>query len=770
VESNSPANPSAVGNYTLGLEGLDPLSPDTLRVGLGALQGGNIDSRGETDLMVFDATAGDDFFLTVWSAINLNTVQGTLYAPSGQVVGTDFNNFRSRISLTETGLYRLRVRSSNLVSTGSYVVGLEGGVPLLSPDTVRINLGDLRTATISGSGDADFFVFDGTAGDDILMTMVPTASWGSASSFPQAIVYGPAGDVVIGTFTNTQVRATLPNTGLYAVRIIGSNQSAAGTYALGFEGLDPLSPDTLRVGLGALQGGSIDALAETDLFVFDGTTGENVFLTVWSATNLNTVQGTLFGPSGQVVGTELNNQRARITLPATGRYTLRVKSSNHVSTGSYVVGLEGGVPLLSPDTVRINVADVRTATISNTGDVDYFVFDATAGDDILVTMVPTAGFSQASMFPQATVYGPTGDVVVGTFTTNQVRATLPTTGLYAIRILGSNQLATGTYALGLEGLDPLSPDTLRIGLGALQGGSIDAAAQTDLLVFDGTSGDNLFLTVWSATDLNNVQGTLFGPAGQVVGTDLNNQRTRITLTTTGRHTLRVKASNHVSTGSYVVGLEGGVPLLSPDTVRINRGDLRTATISSTGDADFYVFDGTAGDDILMTLVPTAGFSQASQFPQVIVYGPTGDVVLGAFTTSQERATLPTTGLHAVRVIGSNQIALGTYALGFEGVVPSSGDAIALTVGGGATPGSIDDPAETDMFTFGGTAGNSASITLAGIAGFSATATLYDPNGSSMLTFTPGTQSIGSLPSTGTYVISIRATNLVSSGSYNIQVQ
>jgi hypothetical protein len=321
----------------------------------------------------------------------------------------------------------------------------------------------------------------------------------------------------------------------------------------------------------------------------------------------------------------------------------------------------------------------------------------------------------------------------------------------------------------LEGLDPISPDTLRVGLGGSITGTLGATAETDLVVFDGTMGDEVFLSVLSTT-MANVEGRLYAPSGTEVQ-DINRERAELTLPETGQYTLRVRSGNLLSTGSYVVRMDGVPPLFAAgDTVRLGLGSLQTGTLAGIGEMDFLIFDGTTGDEILLAIQEVSGFQGSFNYaPSALLYGPSGQMVIGSFQANQVQATLPATGTYAVRVdvnaltdaSGSN----GTYTIGLEGLDPLSQDAVALTVGGGATAASLGAIAETDIYTFSGTAGGSVSVTL----GTFGTATVYAPSLSAMVTFGAGTQAI-SLPATGTYIIAVRSGTLLNTGNYTISVQ
>ncbi len=83
--------------------------------------------------------------------------------------------------------------------------------------------------------------------------------------------------------------------------------------------------------------------------------------------------------------------------------------------------------------------------------------------------------------------------------------------------------------------------------------------------------------------------------------------------------------------------------------------------------------------------------------------------------------------------------------------------------------------EVDQFTFSGQANNRVTLTLAtgGFtvgSGATATATVFSPAAAMVVTFNANDQQQVTLPATGTYVIQVRASNFVSTGSYSLGLE
>lgn len=660
------------------------------------------------------------------------------------------------LSVLGPGVHRLRA----VVSDSFGQMATDSTEAEVCPAPV-LGLGDLVTSTLSSQGEIDCFTFVGTAGDDILLMSREVSGFNVSN--PTTAIHDSTGAIVVGDFSNDQVRVTLPIDGLYSVRVRSSGTQFGGTFAIGLEGVSPLSPDTIRIEPGALISGSVGAVGETDLYVFDGTAGSSVFLTLSGFSGVNAA---VFAPGGQVVQSDVSNEVTQLSLPTTGLYVLRVRAStanNAGQTGSYTLGFEGVPPLIAGDSTRVSLGGVTTGSLAAAAQMDFVVFDGAAGDDIVLTTRESSGFGTSN--PLTTVYGPTGSVAVGEFSNGRQAFSLPSAGRYAVRVRASNIVGTGSYAVGLEGLDPLSPDTVRIELGALVNTSIAAVTETDQFVFDGAAGSAVFIQL---SGFSGVTASVYGPTGQQVGSEISNELSQVTLPSTGLYTLSIAAStlaNRPQTGAYTLSLEGVPPSFASDTVRVVPGDVVTGSIAATAQMDFSVFDASSGDRIVVTSQETSGFGASN--PLTVVYSPTGSVVVGEFANGQGSFTAPATGTYGIRVRSSTSTGTGSYAVGVESVLPPSGDAEAVTVGGGVLNRSIGAAVETDLFTFAGTSGGSVTITVGGIA---TTTTVYDPAGNVLTSFTNGSQPITSLPSTGTYVIAVRATNRTTTGGYTLNVQ
>jgi hypothetical protein len=308
------------------------------------------------DLWTFSGTANDDMLFTLVETsgdlANTSAVpQFALYSPSGSIVGAaNYNaNGERRFTLPETGTYVVRVRASNLITTGGYNLGLRRINP--NPTTVGTisNPGTYYDGTIVSSGETDLITFSGSLDDVVLVALIETSGdLTTTSAHPQMTVYAPSGATVGGSLinANSQTRLVLPETGTYVVRVLVSNLVTTGGYRFGFERLVPLAAVDGSIISGQVLSDSIDGIADTDLISYTGTTGDQIQITLTETGGDFTAgsiapQATLIAPSGTVVGTAFNGTSQRsYTLTESGTYVIRVTANNLVSTGTYDIGLD----------------------------------------------------------------------------------------------------------------------------------------------------------------------------------------------------------------------------------------------------------------------------------------------------------------------------------------------------------------------------------------------------------------------------------------------
>ena len=135
-------------------------------------------------------------------------------------------------SRSPVGTYTIRVNANNLLSVGTYNLGLEAILPVPSPDAVPIACGETASDAIDAPADVDLFTFAGLGGDNVTFGLTETSNWGSSFNDARATIFSPAG-VQLGLFdSNGQLPVVLPVDGAYLLRVNANNLLSAGSYDL----------------------------------------------------------------------------------------------------------------------------------------------------------------------------------------------------------------------------------------------------------------------------------------------------------------------------------------------------------------------------------------------------------------------------------------------------------------------------------------------------------------------------------------------------------
>jgi hypothetical protein len=128
----------------------------------------------------------------------------------------------------------------------------------------------------------------------------------------------------------------------------------------------------------------------------------------------------------------------------------------------------------------------------------------------------------------------------------------------------------------------------------------------------------------------------------------------------------------------------------------------------------------------------------------------------------------------ISVSATNLATIGSYNLNLERLSPPpSPDVVPLMCG--VNLGQIDAAGETDLFSHMGQAGEIISLTLASTGGFasngggrSVSLSVFAPSGLLAGSLRSNDQANFTLPEAGAYIIRVNATNLATTGTYEVR--
>jgi RHS repeat-associated protein len=233
------------------------------------------------------------------------------------------------------------------------------------------------------------------------------------------------------------------------------------------------SANAIELVNGGVVSGSISLAGESDEFTFTATAGEAAHIRVVDTSGSSSFYPRvwLYNPDGTLnrvdssqttVAFNCYSGASYCRLNQTGTYRLVVADYNDTNTGSYEIRL--ATVLQSNENGALVNDGVVIGDIS-VGDIDTFVFTATAGEAAHIRVVDTSGSS--SFYPRVWLYNPDG-------TLNRVDSSQTTvafdcysgasycrlnqTGTYRLVVADYNDTNTGSYEISFVGpLQPVAP-------------------------------------------------------------------------------------------------------------------------------------------------------------------------------------------------------------------------------------------------------------------------------------------------------------------------
>ncbi|QDU69321.1 hypothetical protein [Engelhardtia mirabilis] len=525
---------------------------------------------------------------------------------------------------------------------------------------------------------------------------------------------------------------------------------------------------------GGSVAGSIAPLDDEDTWTFSASVGEGFQVRMTDvAVGSLFPRMRLFDPSGTLISTSSSPTVVSISATAavSGTYSVVVDDVSSVgSTGGYTI-----------DFVRAPGADELGALpsggmVSGTidlGDIDSYTFTIEAGQNYEVR-VADAGVTD--LFPQLTLYGPSGSVVKSgsSPTVVSLSGAAPVTGTYTLVLtdVSSGLDAAGAYDLHFVRL----PDADE--LGALPNGDsvsgVIGLGDIDSYTVALFSGESYQLRlVDSAVSDFYPQMRFYDPFGQLVASPSSPTVVNLAgkAAYTGTYTVVVTdvSSGLDAAGNYdlhyarVPGVNEGGPLLN--------GGALFGTLD-LGDIDSFTFSIVAGQNFRIRLVDLA---VSDLFPNMTLFDPDGKQVAqdSGATVADINAVATKSGTYTLLVtdVSSGLDATGDYAVHF--VRTPDADELGSLANGDVVTNSLS-LGDIDSFSFQLVGGESFQIRLVDPAqgGLFPLATIYDPFGDYVGQASAATvaafNSVAQYSGTYTLVVTDISSGLDASGAYQVQ--
>jgi hypothetical protein len=201
-----------------------------------------------------------------------------------------------------------------------------------------IDFGDIITCVISPVGDSDTFEFEGTAGDTITLTILDLVT--GFSPYARVQLFDPD-EVLIDTLGANESgvirQFELEKTGTYTAFVTEAANNQTTNYSLALQTLFPPPAEAQTLEIGVVVEDSISPATDSDVFLFEGTSGDTITLTI-----LDRVTGfspyarvQLFDPDEVLIDTLGTNDTGvihQLELVKTGTYTAFVTEAANNQT------------------------------------------------------------------------------------------------------------------------------------------------------------------------------------------------------------------------------------------------------------------------------------------------------------------------------------------------------------------------------------------------------------------------------------------------------
>jgi hypothetical protein len=605
--------------------------------------------------------------------LRLQDTMGQTFAMQ-DVVLTQSETRLADVMLPADGVYRVQVVGGGQTA-GAYSLSW-------TPERERLVAGPLNYGqTVSGvftaQHRADSWVFSGTAGDVISVTM----RYLRGDRFNGGFRVQAENGVPLVTVPDlgTGARADnllLPFSGSYTLVVANpdNNFKGAGVYSLSLSLQDSKAHSLgsiLRYGQDGQ--GSLSADDPSDTWVFGARAGDIVNVSVQAQDEVLKPALDLRAPDGTLLASALPGEpdqagRRAVTIGKfpvqnDGVYVITITGGPQKSVGGYLLSLES-VPPPMADAETINYGDTKEGLIASDRLSQTRVFSGKQGDTITARITREPG---SNLAPILELWAADGKLLARADAAGQESAiiadfTLPQTGQYALvarRYLGPQGATSGRCKLALSAVVAERPIKGTVKYGQLAIGRLDDATPEDRIAFTGQKGDVIgILSRAKSGDLDTYL-TLEDSAGNVLATndDANGADAVIAgalLPADGTYTVvlsRVGTGTVGSSGNYelYVNLLYRVNATAAPKALIAYGERTVGTLDQQNPEARYTFSGNQDDEIALRLV-----HQTDDAPPMLeLQDPAGTQLvsgtLGVGQTTIDHYRLPASGLYSVVV-------------------------------------------------------------------------------------------------------------------------
>jgi len=348
-----------------------------------------------------------------------------------------------------------------------------------------IECGQVIAGSIIKFPQVDSYTFEASVGDSV--TVRASKVGGTAYFTPYIELYAPNGTRLVQGAHRVDQK-TLSANGTYTVKVRDSRETT-GQYLVTWQRLN--SPCAPAISCGQGTSGTIGVTPEVPswrFYTFTATANDSVTIRAYLTSGTFSPFIELYGPDGNriVEGNPLDRQ---LTLAGTYMLVVRDYSTSDVYTGSYNLVWQR---LNSPcGATPIECGQVLSNSIGAVGEIDFYTFEASAGDNVTVRANKVSGTYYFT--PNIELYAADGKrLIEGRYGVVDQKA-LPVNGTYTV-IMRDYRLTTGQYLLTWHRINNPCNAPL-IACGRFSRGSLTEVGKMDAYTVSGAAGDNVVLTL-----------------------------------------------------------------------------------------------------------------------------------------------------------------------------------------------------------------------------------------------------------------------------------
>ncbi|MEX2214855.1 MAG: putative Ig domain-containing protein [Phycisphaeraceae bacterium] len=402
---------------------------------------GSIDPGQGMKLFTFSASAGDR--ITFISQAAGSGTWGITGIDGTQVVTFTSLTTDRTLDVPADGSYTLVLRGNDAANPVAFDFTAITSEQSITPITV----GNVISGALSEPGERDYYTVDLIAGQTIYFD-------GLTSDDQFGIdkrIFDPFGQQLASNNATDDVMLSVVTSGTYRIEIFGQNADDVGAYSFELEDV------SLAAGLplDAAQAINLANGLNTELFTFTAAAGDRLFFDVTASTGSATGTLRLWGPDVSEVAIQSFGTDFETVIATGGTYIVQVQGRNPNAAATI------NFSVITPQTTTtpLNLNDIITGSISESGERDVFTFTGTKGQELYLDSLGGTTSFAFDIFSELNQSALDVNLIFTGGDTGPFA--LPMDGTYRIVIDGTGA-ATGDYSFRLIDADvtPVITDLL----------------------------------------------------------------------------------------------------------------------------------------------------------------------------------------------------------------------------------------------------------------------------------------------------------------------